>query len=247
AEPRHHNFDLNLEEGLLTLIGEAPDAELKAAWIAKLPGKSVQDEIRVSDAPAFPAWPDAAEFSAQTVPSLLTGRIRWRNGVLSVDGTVADSDTLARLRRRFDALPPPLRGTFNVAQLEQIDACNAEFADVLKNSTITFETAKAKLVADAKPVLEAVATIANRCPGKLRIEGHTDATGDPEFNRSLSQARAEAVLDALIDLGLDGERVTAEGFGSSRPVAENSIAAGRAQNRRIEISLERVLTPGGNP
>lgn len=69
----------------------------------------------------------------------------------------------------------------------------------------------------------------------VRIEGYTDSRGDAEENLELSRARAQAVADALIDLGVEAKRVEVQGHGESFPVTENASAKGRAQNRRVEI------------
>ena len=78
------------------------------------------------------------------------------------------------------------------------------------------------------------------CPGSLRIAGYTDSTGLPETNRQLSQARAEAVRNALIARGVPQNRLVATGYGDASPVAPNTTAQGRALNRRIEIRVIRV-------
>jgi outer membrane protein OmpA-like peptidoglycan-associated protein len=73
-------------------------------------------------------------------------------------------------------------------------------------------------------------------PGlNLGIEGHTDTTGTPEFNQKLSQQRADAVREFLIAQGLGADSITAIGMGQDNPVADNSSAAGRQKNRRVEI------------
>ena len=69
------------------------------------------------------------------------------------------------------------------------------------------------------------------------IEGHTDARGRAEFNKTLSQRRAEAVRTALVSRGVAAERVIAEGFGPDKPLADNTSDEGRARNRRIEIKI----------
>ena len=73
-------------------------------------------------------------------------------------------------------------------------------------------------------------------PGlRLAIEGYTDSTGGDELNRKLSQDRADAVRGYLAEQGLPTVSVTAQGFGKSEPVADNTTAAGRQKNRRVEI------------
>jgi outer membrane protein OmpA-like peptidoglycan-associated protein len=69
----------------------------------------------------------------------------------------------------------------------------------------------------------------------LAVEGHTDSTGTQEINMKLSDQRANAVRDFLIQEGLSADTLTARGFGEDVPVADNSTAAGRQKNRRVEI------------
>ena len=69
----------------------------------------------------------------------------------------------------------------------------------------------------------------------IRDRGYTDNTGDAAENLELSRARAQAVADLLVDLGVDAKRIQVVGYGVDFPVAENASARGRAQNRRVEI------------
>ncbi len=73
----------------------------------------------------------------------------------------------------------------------------------------------------------------------IRVEGHTDDTGDESYNQSLSERRAESVRDKLVtDLGVDGESISTQGFGESRPVGDNNTPEGRARNRRADVIVE---------
>ncbi|CAA9197869.1 Peptidoglycan-associated lipoprotein [Flavobacterium bizetiae] len=84
--------------------------------------------------------------------------------------------------------------------------------------------------------LDAIKEILKNYPNaKFSIEGHTDSTGSAKINDKLSQDRANAVMNALIERGVNPENLVAKGFGSSQPVASNKTAAGKAQNRRTEI------------
>ncbi|MDR6762907.1 outer membrane protein OmpA-like peptidoglycan-associated protein [Flavobacterium sp. 2755] len=84
--------------------------------------------------------------------------------------------------------------------------------------------------------LDAIKEILKNYPNaKFSIEGHTDSTGSAKVNDKLSQDRANAVLNALVERGVNAENLEAKGFGSSQPVASNKTAAGKAQNRRTEI------------
>ncbi len=75
---------------------------------------------------------------------------------------------------------------------------------------------------------------------KITVEGHTDSQGNASYNQDLSQRRAQAVRDYLVSRGMAADRVTAQGFGLTRPIADNASPEGRANNRRVEI----VVQPG---
>lgn len=75
---------------------------------------------------------------------------------------------------------------------------------------------------------------------KIRVAGHTDSTGSPEANKTLSMKRAEAVKKKLVEkYGADGKRIIAEGYGQDQPIEDNKTPLGRAANRRVEISISR--------
>jgi outer membrane protein OmpA-like peptidoglycan-associated protein len=141
------------------------------------------------------------------------------------------------------AVPAAVPAAADVIGRESAEArgaeCRSRFADALTGGDIRFDVDSAALAAETLPRLEALAAIAADCPGvALRIEGHTDDTGVPGFNQSLSERRAVAVLDRLADLGVARERLTAAGLGATRPVAANDTPEGRQANRRIEIIFE---------
>lgn len=114
-------------------------------------------------------------------------------------------------------------------------ACERSLAGLLAGEEIEFASASAAISARSAPLLDRLAKEARACPGNIQIEGHTDNVGRPNFNLRLSDDRAAAVRAALIARGVAAERLQSEGFGATRPVADNHTAAGRAKNRRIEF------------
>lgn len=101
---------------------------------------------------------------------------------------------------------------------------------------INFDTDKAALRPDATPVVDEIAKLLQADPSlRLSIDGHTDATGTAERNRALSKERAEAVRAALLAKGIAAERLSAQGFGPDKPLADNGSEEGRAKNRRVEL------------
>jgi outer membrane protein OmpA-like peptidoglycan-associated protein len=73
----------------------------------------------------------------------------------------------------------------------------------------------------------------------IELSGHTDSEGDDEFNRQLSERRAQAIARYLINNGVDGLRIEVAGYGESRPVGDNATAEGRSLNRRVEIKFKK--------
>ncbi len=101
---------------------------------------------------------------------------------------------------------------------------------------VLFDTGKSNLKQDAQISLAKVSVILQQYPDlKLQIEGYTDAVGGDEYNLKLSQDRANATQAFLVNNGVSPSSVTATGYGKSRPVADNSSAAGKALNRRVEM------------
>src|SRR5699024_2862985 len=108
---------------------------------------------------------------------------------------------------------------------------------VLRGVTVEFDSAK--LTAQAESRLDNVVSALDASPAvKFRIEGHTDAIGTEAYNQELSERRAQSVKDYLVDSGIGLSRFTdVVGYGESRPVATNETAAGRAQNRCVELDV----------
>lgn len=105
---------------------------------------------------------------------------------------------------------------------------------------ILFQTASSNLNNVSSEQIGNIATIMKAIPiVEFKIGGYTDSTGDPAENKKLSQARAEAVMNALIEQGIDASRLTAEGYGSEFPVADNNTPEGREQNRRVAIRVTK--------
>ena len=103
---------------------------------------------------------------------------------------------------------------------------------------LLFETGSATLKPESREQLKNVADIFRAFPTvKVKIGGYTDNTGNPAANLTLSQARANSVMNALTALGVATDRLSAEGYGEQYPVADNSTEAGRAQNRRIALRV----------
>jgi len=103
---------------------------------------------------------------------------------------------------------------------------------------VHFATNKHTILADSFGLLDQVAQVLKDYPNiKVKIEGHTDSQAADDFNLKLSQRRADAVREYLINAGISPDRMTAVGFGETMPIASNKTDKGRAQNRRVDFNI----------
>jgi outer membrane protein OmpA-like peptidoglycan-associated protein len=239
-----HTF--SLEGGVLTLRGEVVDAATKAAIASeaqRLVGPtitSVRDEMTIATKPVRAGQQALLQRSLQSVSRCVKGSAQLVKEEWSIRCEVTAEVEASLRASASSALPAPAKlGKVQLLVAAVADACDKEFAALLAKSTLEFASGKAELRNSSKVVLDQVAAIAARCPGNLHIDGHTDNRGSAELNKSLSQARADAVKTALGQRAVDAARLEAKGYGPDKPKADNNTDAGRALNRRIEIFIDR--------
>jgi outer membrane protein OmpA-like peptidoglycan-associated protein len=125
-------------------------------------------------------------------------------------------------------------------QLAELKTRETERGLVFTIGDVSFETGEAELKAEAMRRLYPLVTYLKEHPNReVIIEGHTDSTGSADFNLQLSQQRADAVRDFLVSNGIDPDRIITRGYGQGYPVASNVTAAGRQENRRVEVVVLR--------
>jgi len=116
---------------------------------------------------------------------------------------------------------------------EMFDALNKEGFIALY---INFETGKADIKAESQKIIDQIVQMLKDNPTlNISIEGHTDNVGTPQSNQTLSENRARAVMNAIVEKGIDKSRLSAKGWGQTKPIADNQTEEGRAKNRRVEI------------
>jgi OmpA-OmpF porin, OOP family len=119
-----------------------------------------------------------------------------------------------------------------------VDAQGCERKGSITLEGVMFEFNSATLLADSRAPLERVAEDLRKYPRlKIELQGHTDSVGSDEYNLDLSQQRAETVARFLIDAGVPASQMTTRGYGETDPIADNSTAEGRAQNRRVVMKV----------
>jgi len=126
-------------------------------------------------------------------------------------------------------------------ELADFKAQDTERGLVLILGDVQFAPEHEKLTAEAMRKLYPLVTMLKEQPKRdIRIEGHTDSRGGKSYNLDLSQRRADAVRDFLIENGIRAERITTRGEGEEKAVAANDTAAGRRENRRVEVIVPRA-------
>ena len=114
---------------------------------------------------------------------------------------------------------------------------------------VQFDTGKSTIKKVSDPLLDEVASVLQQHPEitKIEVQGHTDNQGKAASNKTLSQARSEAVVTALVKRGIDKTRLTAKGFGQEKPIAPNETAEGRQKNRRVQFAITEKAPKTAKP
>lgn len=234
------------------LTGEVPDDALRASLPDSIrqamPGAKIVDQLTVKPGVKPPEFGglgalfgvamDTKDFSAS-----LAG------GTVTLKGVADSADSKAAAEASAKTTWPnvPVRNDIRVAGSASpaptpapAGSCATLGADVagVLSTPITFATNQATLTAQSRHALGQVAATAKACPNaRLVVTGYTDATGTDAVNLPLSASRAKAAAEELVSAGLPATAVTTKGAGAANPVADNSTAAGRAMNRRVDVTV----------
>jgi outer membrane protein OmpA-like peptidoglycan-associated protein len=162
-------------------------------------------------------------------------QIASQNQALQAQQTALQTE----VQRREAAEKSAAEAAENLSKLASVKQETRGMVITLSGSVL-FASAKFDLLPSAQVKLnEIAAALTEQDPDStMVVEGHTDSQGGADFNQQLSQRRAEAVRTYLVSRGIASDRITAEGLGLSRPVADNATPEGRANNRRVEIVVK---------
>ena len=260
----HPAFRAHIENGHLTLSGAMASEEAKLAAVTRAQELAKGLKLRVTDnldilEEATPAaWETA-------VPALLAqvallhqhqATVSLSDQTLTVKGTVATGEARAKLLHDVGAslgssvhvqdqltvaaatttalpaaqVPPPVHASRAHVQ--------AGLDDILRGEHIAFESNSAVLTPKGRAVVDKVIPALKRSPeATIEIGGHTDSYGDPDYNLQLSRARAESVRQYLADHAVTN-RLTAVGYGATRPLSQDRTRAASKKNRRIEFRVK---------
>lgn len=245
-------MQLSRGEDGVTLAGTVPDETARQVIAtfaaARFGGGQVRQAMDLARGDVPAGWGLAGMVALDALTRLDWGSAEVAPGRIAVTGQVG-SPAMARDLHRLMAGEAPegyrIRTELAIDLPAQVSSvpfgaprCVHLLGAEVRNTPIAFAPGSAVFEGDSRVVLDRLAAILARCAsGRIEIAGHTDSQGSEELNARLSLARADAVLDALIARGAVLERLSARGYGASRPVASNEIEAGRALNRRIEFTV----------
>ncbi len=235
--PSRFLFEALKEGGQPIVLKGGVPAEATAAYFGVIAGDVPTDGLVAQD-----GYPE--DFIANGTAGL-TALAQVSEGRLGFDGTrwwlrgmVEQPALRDTLTATIAALPTGNEWSVFIGVLSPIEICRDRVAGLARRNAITFESGSATLTETSLPVIDELAVDLNICPtASVHVEGHTDADGDEDLNLALSVARAETVVEALIARNVDLERLYAEGYGESQPIASNDTREGKAANRRIAFSI----------
>jgi outer membrane protein OmpA-like peptidoglycan-associated protein len=216
------------------------EAEAKAAAEAAAAKQRAQEEARrqaelaAAREAQLRAEAAAREAEAARQEALLKAEAAARDAAAreaQSQAALAKAET-ERARKAAEELRAQLLEQFN----RIMETRDSERGLVVTMADVLFDTGKYDLRPPTREALARLSGIALAHPGlRFEVEGHTDSTGSDELNQALSEQRAGAVRDYLVQQGLSAGTITAVGFGKTAPVADNSTADGRQKNRRVEL------------
>ncbi|MED5606996.1 Outer membrane protein OmpA [Pseudomonas delhiensis] len=129
-------------------------------------------------------------------------------------------------------------------QLKDLQARQTQRGTLVTFGDVLFDLDRADLKPEASHNIQQLASYLQQNPErKVLVEGYTDSSGSAGYNQSLSERRADSVRMALLAQGVDPARVTTRGYGKDYPVASNASSSGRAQNRRVEVTISNDAKP----
>ena len=131
-----------------------------------------------------------------------------------------------------------------IKQLRGLNAKQTERGTLVTFGDVLFDFDQASLKANSRDSITTLANYLIKNPDrKVIVEGYTDSKGSAAYNQGLSERRANAVKNALVRAGVEPSRIVAQGYGKKYPVASNATNSGRAQNRRVEVTISNDNQP----
>lgn len=234
----------------ITVGGAVPDEKTANANFELVsqafPSNSVVIFNQEIDAKAPSAFASSTRAAILIASRLEQGKVELDGDRVVVQGSAYHQKSADNIKSAIaKLLPQGTQSQIDIAvkdpaQIEKVpaDQCQNILNNILKFGTIRFPSGKSDIESSSFGLLDQLAYTTMRCPdSRVRISGHTDSSGSAQTNKTISEARAGAVRQYLLDSGISGNRIDAVGYGPDKPIASNDTEEGRAKNRRIEFEI----------
>jgi outer membrane protein OmpA-like peptidoglycan-associated protein len=130
------------------------------------------------------------------------------------------------------------QGSINDQLAQYLGNPSAQVPQTFVFDHLNFVSGTTQLTSESANTVNSLSTVLKAYPNaQIQLAGHTDNTGDPNANHVLSSQRADAVKASLVNSGVGGERISTTGYGQDKPIASNDTEEGKAQNRRLELTV----------
>ncbi len=241
------------EDGRVSITGYVGSEDEKQAVIKKAKavfGASLTStSIIVANGRPNASWPRVVEMDMEQLALLKRGRFIMEDKSNFISGNTDDVSIREGINASGESMPGNYNfaanitvdgaAAVNVGQVTSESVCQTLLNDLKSGKRILFASARANITgAESFDLLNTLASATNQCASfQVSVEGHTDNVGDEGYNQRLSKLRADAVVAYLRDNNVDTNRLSARGFGETRPVASNDTPEGRSNNRRIEFTV----------
>lgn len=249
APPRASPYTLTVSRTTdgLVLAGHAPSQDDKKAiiqgardWFDSL---VIKDEITFAGG-APEGFVTAATGAMEPISRLAGGRLEITDTVVEIAGTTFHPHAAERIAvLASEAIPDTFRANIAIVTRQTgqplgVADCRGRLDAVRGGGRVEFDKGASEIAGDSYPHLDRIAGVIMRCPdAAIEVGGHSDADGSEEDNLALTQSRADAVVEYLVDAGVRLERLTAVGYGEANPIADNETEDGKAANRRIDFTV----------
>ena len=227
--------------GKVVVSGTVPDEGTRQAVLVRAREvfgvDRVVDQIGVANLVAPPNWSKYVQsIISPELKQVSRGQININGNVIDLKGEVGNEAVRQQI---VGDISTRLNSTYTVNNGLRVGAAGQDQVDLaLANRTIEFETGNATLTGSGRQVLDLLAPVLLRLPGRnFEVTGHTDALGSRPQNVALSAARADAVKRYLMVKGVAADSIATAGVGPDRPLVSNDTSDGRSRNRRIEFRV----------
>ncbi len=239
------NVEIDWNDGKLKLTGtlssDAALLRIRNVVLEHYKPSLTENSVKASDAISEAPWLDKLVDMLPGLQALETAHVAVSQGKLTLSGESGNAEMPLPKKAEVQDQEEPIKVNNEIVMLAvESESTGIKLRMALDNialDQILFKSAEAEISQKSFQILEDLSRTLKQYPNvPVVVAGHTDSSGPEQANQTLSQLRANAVRDDLIFKGVDKNRVSAVGYGESRPIEPNDTPEGRALNRRIEIN-----------